>query len=116
MKQKLYKIRMISCLATILLLFNQSVLSQTHVPPPPSAKAIEQLTVYPNPIADKIQITGLPENSIVHIVNVLGIQVLEIRPASGREEVDMSKFSEGIYFLKAFDADGNYEVRRLVKE
>ena len=77
---------------------------------------IEGLAVYPNPIADKLQISGLPENGTAQLINLLGIQVLAIKSTARTEEVDVSALNPGIYFLKVFDNNGNYEVRRLLKE
>lgn len=76
----------------------------------------DMLRVYPNPITDKLQINGLPENGTAQLINLLGIEVLAIKSTAQTEEVDVSNLSPGVYFLKVFDKEGNYEVKRLVKE
>lgn len=83
---------------------------------PSNERGVEGLAVYPNPIADKLQISGLPENGTAQLINLLGIQVLAIKSTARTEEVDLSALNPGIYFLKVFDNNGNYEVRRLLKE
>lgn len=76
----------------------------------------DELQVYPNPINDRLQISGLPENGTAHLVNLLGIEVLAIKSTARTEDIDVSDLSPGIYFLKVFDKEGNYEVKRLIKE
>lgn len=84
-----------------------------------STRVIENepvLGAYPNPIIDKLQLTGMPENGTAHIVNMLGIQVLEIKSTARTEDIDVSNLRSGIYMLQVCDAQGNCEVKKLVKE
>ena len=74
------------------------------------------LGAYPNPIIDKLQLTGMPENGTAHIVNMLGIQVLEMKSTAKTEDIDVSNLRSGIYMLQVCDAQGNCEVKKLVKE
>jgi hypothetical protein len=76
----------------------------------------EELIVYPNPVADHLQLAGLPENGTARIVNILGIEVLAIKAGMKEETVDVSTLSPGIYMLQVCDAQGNCTVKRLVKE
>lgn len=79
-------------------------------------EASPELSAYPNPIADKLQLSGMPENGTVHIINMLGIEVLAIKPTAATEVIDVSQLSPGIYMLQVYDATGNCQVKRLVKE
>lgn len=76
----------------------------------------DSLTVYPNPVADHLQVTGIPENGTAHIVNILGIEVLAIKSPAKEEAVDVSHLNPGIYMLQVCDASGNCKTKRLVKE
>jgi hypothetical protein len=75
-----------------------------------------ELTVYPNPVAERLQLTGLPENGTVHLVNILGIEVLALKSLKKSETIDVSRLDAGIYMLQVCDAGGDCEVKRLVKE
>lgn len=121
MKKEMYKVRIMSC-AFLCIIASLSLRAQTAVSfpnesnRPENTSGLEKANVYPNPVTNKFQIAGLPENSNVVLVNLLGVQVLEIKSAAGTEEVDVSRLSPGIYFLKLFDKEGDYEVKRLIKE
>jgi hypothetical protein len=75
-----------------------------------------EVSVYPNPVIDKLQLTGMPENGTAHIINLLGVEVLAVQLKTGTEEVDVSKLKSGTYLLQVYDVNGNCEVKRLVKE
>ena len=75
-----------------------------------------EISAYPNPVGDKLQLTGIPENGTAHIINLLGVEVLAIKSAARKEEVDASQLKPGIYVLQVCDADGNCKTKRLIKE
>jgi hypothetical protein len=81
-----------------------------------TAESIGGLNVYPNPVVDQLQLSGLSENGTAHLVNILGIEVLAARPSAKEETIDVSALNPGIYMLQVCDASGNCVVKRLVKE
>jgi hypothetical protein len=75
-----------------------------------------ELMVYPNPVVDKLQLTGLPEHGTARMINILGIEVLAVKSPAKEETIDVSKLNPGIYMLQICDTSGNCTVKRLVKE
>lgn len=68
--------------------------------------------IYPNPVKDIINIEA--ENiELVEIYDVFG-RKLYSEKKSGDVRIDMSDFSEGIYFVKIF-ADGSSSISKIVK-
>lgn len=76
----------------------------------------EELTAYPNPVADNLQLNGLPPNGTIQIINMLGVEVLSIKSLSEKETADVSGLHSGMYILQVCDADGNCKMKRLIKE
>ena len=61
----------------------------------------EQNYLYPNPATNFIQLKlkeGLSEEAL-RIVSVEGIEVINIRNYSSGEKIDISRLSDGIYFI-----------------
>lgn len=113
MKNKSYKKAILFASALLLCAIYSN--AQTNV----AVHSMEQeikLNVYPNPINDKLQLIGMPENGTAHIINMLGIEVLAIKSTARQEEINVSNLRPGIYMLQVCDAQGNCEVRKLVKE
>ena len=82
---------------------------------PLSLKDYETLdfSVYPNPSSDNISIQSKTEISNVQLFNSSGQNVLEVK---GKSNIDISKLSAGLYFLKVQDAEGNLGVKRVIKQ
>jgi arylsulfate sulfotransferase len=71
----------------------------------------ENISVYPNPVTDKINITSAKEISRVELYNSLGEKVFE---KSGRQSITdilVSDLLPGIYFLRI-----NNTVKKIIKE
>ncbi len=66
--------------------------------------------VYPNPMNNTLYINGDVQN--VTIFNAVGQQVLFVE---GRNEIDVEDLSEGLYFVKISDKNGNSVVKKIVK-
>ena len=57
-------------------------------------------TLYPNPAKNMLNIDGLESGSKVAVINMLG-GVVEVREAwSRRVELDLSSYSNGVYFVR----------------
>jgi hypothetical protein len=71
---------------------------------------IKEISVFPNPANDYINISGIdfPSNAI--IVNALG-QIVKKVELSDSNSIDISGFSQGVYFLKA---DG-FKTKTIIK-
>jgi surface protein len=68
---------------------------------------LTNVSIYPNPVKDKLLIQGLSSSSKVSIYNVLGKLVLS---QTISKEIDIKQFSKGIYTLKIID--GQKETSR----
>ena len=49
----------------------------------------------------------------MQLFNSSGQNVLEVK---GKSNIDISKLSAGLYFLKVQDAEGNLGVKRVIKQ
>ncbi len=62
------------------------------------------MEVYPNPTTGKITVTGLDAQATVDVMNTQGQVVLSANAGSGASlSLDLSKLSEGVYILKAYN-------------
>ncbi|HXD91920.1 MAG TPA: T9SS type A sorting domain-containing protein, partial [Bacteroidia bacterium] len=56
--------------------------------------------VFPNPANNKITIQASAELGIITIYNCLGETVMQTKSLNNKEQVDISKFSAGIYTIQ----------------
>lgn len=92
----------------------------TAVPDSPADKAM--LTVFPNPVDDRLQVlvqTGNPATAAIRLVDATGRIRHELnfgRPARQHEQViSMDSLTPGVYFLRA-DVAGETFVRKVLKK
>lgn len=72
------------------------------------------LRIYPNPASDLVTIVA-PAGSHVWILNSLGKDISGIVMKSSSENIDLSSFKAGIYFVKIQDSEGLIVKKLLVK-
>jgi hypothetical protein len=66
------------------------------------AKSAELLTVYPNPVAEKLYFKNLPaEQVIVFIFRIDGVLMLQKEISTIENGIDVHHFSPGMYLVKA---------------
>ncbi|MCF0206788.1 MAG: T9SS type A sorting domain-containing protein, partial [Bacteroidales bacterium] len=70
------------------------------VPTAVEESEMTEIAVYPNPASNMLTITNA-EGSKVVVVNALGQVVTEINNASANQTIDLSKFANGTYIVKA---------------
>ena len=73
-----------------------------------------QITLYPNPAKNYIQLQGINDNTQVSIFDLNG-RVLQSVPYSKNEIIDVSKLSNGTYILKVQEANKTIESKKLIK-
>ncbi len=73
-----------------------------------------ELGVYPNPNNGNFIIETPSETQII-LYNTLGSVILTKKITSGKTAIDMSSFSNGVYYLKSLSGDKNTVVK-IVKE
>jgi hypothetical protein len=70
----------------------------------------KEFIVYPNPFNNKITIESNSDHT-VQIFNVLGSLICETKLEKGKLEIDLSKETNGMYFVKMGDV-----VKKIIKE
>ncbi len=76
--------------------------------------AIDYLTIYPNPSNGIITISSsLPDEVRIKIYSDLGNLVSQVKMV-GSMTVDMSNYSDGIYFVKTTTSEGIQNIRKLI--
>lgn len=60
----------------------------------------QNINIYPNPIVNSINISGLTENEIVQIFDLNGRKVYEFKYDSQNKNIDLSFLQKSIYFIK----------------
>lgn len=72
----------------------------------------ENISVFPNPFTDKISIVSVKTLKKIEIYTILGEKVLS---DDFKYTLDMSHFSDGVYFVKLIDENNNHIIRKVVK-
>ena len=73
------------------------------------------LTVYPNPVNDVLQISNTSVITTVEINSILGKQILSISVDALTTEIDVSELSNGVYFVKV-KTETNEEILKIIKD
>jgi len=88
-----------------------------------SASEMEQLSIYPNPVSDKLVIEKLPayrtgrqiENYKLEIIDLVGRILLTTQDTQLKTEIDVSNLPKGIYLLRT-KSKSSWQVSKFVKE
>ncbi|MBI5538519.1 MAG: T9SS type A sorting domain-containing protein [Bacteroidia bacterium] len=73
----------------------------------------ENIMIFPNPVTDQFEITGL-ETGIIEIINTHGHIVNTISTTSLKHTINISEFNEGIYAIRITTKNGII-VKKLIK-
>ena len=73
----------------------------------------EIVSVYPNPANDVIRLNSA-DIQYVEIYNALGAKVLE-KYVTDSESIHIADFANGVYFVRAFDDNGNISTTKFIK-
>lgn len=73
------------------------------------------ISIYPNPTKDKINLSSIGVISDVALFNLLGQQVLFQKVNSTENQIDMTALSSGTYLVKVY-ADNQVKTLKVVKE
>ncbi len=74
---------------------------------------ILKFDLYPNPTTGKINIESDTSIFKISFYSKLGQLILENK---NQTEIDISNLSQGIYFVKVEDIDGNFGVKKVIKK
>ncbi len=73
------------------------------------------MTIYPNPVNNHLQIKLSSNFAEIIIVNSIGQQVEKISNPSDQLMVDMKNMQSGLYFISFIDENGQVETRKVIK-
>ena len=71
------------------------------------------LTVYPNPARDVVNLEGLDENNCREI-QIYDLTGRAVKRSGYSNRLNVSDLSDGVYFLKAVDDNGGYSTAKLL--
>ncbi|REG89189.1 T9SS type A sorting domain-containing protein [Winogradskyella sediminis] len=76
------------------------------------------ISIYPNPTQSTFNIKVTDNSSIsdVSIYNILGVQVMHVKPNTSEVSYDISHFVSGMYLVKISDENGHTVTKRLMKQ
>lgn len=74
----------------------------------------DSLTLYPNPVKDKLLIKTAVNDYEIEIVNLLGQKVKSYYGLSANSEIDMSSYNQGIYFVRVLTLEKS-SVFKIIK-
>lgn len=69
----------------------------------PTVQAFGGLTVYPNPVRETIFISGLKHGDEIRVLNNLGRVVAQRVAAAASEEIDVRRWTAGVYLVQVGD-------------
>ncbi len=75
------------------------------------------VTIFPNPAIDKITITidnDSYSEMIIKCYDVLGNEILDMKTFNKVTQIDVSKWSQGIYFVTLISAENNHLVTKKI--
>jgi hypothetical protein len=89
----------------------------TVTPPALSTEDISQdkVKLFPNPVTNVLNISGLKEVSNIAIYNLLGQEVMRKMDIDGDKQVDVSSLSRGTYLVK-INTNSKTETYKIIKE
>jgi sugar lactone lactonase YvrE len=74
------------------------------------------LSIYPNPAANELVVSGIAKGNNIVIYNLPGQQVAVREAASGNETFNVAALPAGIYFVQVSNNEGVKQAARFVKE
>ena len=86
--------------------------SATGVP----VNAFRDLSVYPNPVTDNLQVKGLMLNNTITLTNILGSRIMIIKNVNTAIEIPMGSLANGIYILSIKDEFGSVKRVKVLKQ
>lgn len=73
------------------------------------------VSIYPNPAAAHLTITPVGGESIIEMINSKGQTVLLLKGIGSQVEINVSRLSRGIYFLRINSSDGIHTQKVILK-
>lgn len=70
-------------------------------------------TYYPNPVENILNLSYFQKLTNVEVYNIVGKQIFAKKLNSNKADVDLSKLSDGVYFLKVYSENGSRTIKVL---
>lgn len=74
-----------------------------------------EITAYPNPVKEKVTVSGLGKNSLVKLVNDIGQVLTAVVPTNSILDIDMTRFPKATYILYVIQDDTIVKSIKLLK-
>lgn len=75
-----------------------------------------EVKVFPNPTKDKVTVSDIDLYNMLKIYNASGKEISSIHLSQSTCEIDLSKFTKGVYLLTFSNSNGNSVTKRVVKQ
>lgn len=75
---------------------------------------LNNVNIYPNPATDILQIKSDIKITAVEIFNLSGLKLVSVIPSNNT--LSINHLSDGIYIVKIMDDNGNFTMRKIVKQ
>lgn len=82
----------------------------------PSCTEGSELKVYPNPSNGTFIVNGYPKNAQLIVLNDLGQQIIAKEADSYSSHLDLSRYSDGIYFLKVLSDSQSQTIKLILNK
>jgi hypothetical protein len=81
------------------------------------APIAEEISAYPNPVADKLNVELSEKDSRIELLSIQGKQLFTLTNIESPQiEIDMSEFNSGIYILRIVSDDQNITTQKILKK
>ncbi|WP_255546610.1 T9SS type A sorting domain-containing protein [Flavobacterium sp. CG_9.1] len=71
--------------------------------------------IYPNPVSNSVTIQADKPMTGVKIYSILGALMQEIKTSSENLNLDLSAYSQGVYFIRVYNEDG-FTSKKVIKK
>jgi len=71
----------------------------------------DNITIYPNPVTDKLYVKMISSNSNIVIYNCIGTIIHQVIVNGAETTIDVSSYARGVYFIKVNDSDAQKFVK-----
>ncbi|MDR6845945.1 CotH kinase family protein [Flavobacterium granuli] len=73
------------------------------------------LTIYPNPVSNTLFIENSMPMDHIKIFNILGVLIQEVQANSDAISVNLSSYSNGVYFIRVYNEEGSFTTKKIIK-
>ena len=72
-------------------------------------------SLFPNPSSGIFTISSSEKLNSIEIFDVLGKEIMQQEAGSRKQEINISNFTPGIYFIKVFSESGIFSIQKMIK-